>query len=171
MYKIKIILALVYFIAIAQISSSQKIDSSFFASLKNKSSLQVKDASGKYLGCAFSLECRTMKIIFYDIECDKPEKKISIKGRIMDPAAFFDSLGVDGAGIFIAHPVKDKLTRIRNLQGSAIGSLSDSTHRKFPYRSGDFEIVTRFTQGDRLYFESKLYDAVEYDIGKLLMAK
>ena len=146
---------------------AQQIDTSFFLTLKNKEYLKYREPDGKLLGCAMSLECQTMHIVFYSIECNRQRKTISIKGRILDSGPI-DSVGNPGIDIFLARPHGTKLLKIRGLGNSAFGTNGDQKiNRVFPNRAGDFSFTTTFSELDRLYFIGAIEDPVEFYIGRL----
>ena|SRR2546423_2042565 len=87
-----------------------------------------------------------MSVIVHDIWLNKTENNVIIKGRVIDPMYGADTLGVDAVNIFLAQPLKNKLTRIRKLTSSHLRRSKDSHQDKFPFRNGDFIVDVHFPQ-------------------------
>jgi hypothetical protein len=147
-------------------SDCQNIDSSILNKLVKSKSLNYVKKNGDLMS-EKKIEASLVRIIFYSFRLNKAKRKISMEGRVIDPSIIGDSVGVDN-DIFLATPIGNRLVNIRSLGSSHLLSSKDSLTNKFPFRIGDFKIEFKFTQNDRLYFDSELSFPIEYDIGKLM---
>jgi hypothetical protein len=163
------ILFLIILLFFTNYCRSQYIDSASVNKLMNKNTLPYLGKNGRPIG-EKPLEASPIRIVFYSFYLNKVLSKAIIKGRIIDPSAINDSVGLSSY-IFLATPIGNKLTRLRIFEPSYSRKLNDPHEDKFPYRNGDFKIEFKFNRNERLYFNGELSDFIEYNIGMLLTQK
>jgi len=130
--------------------------------------LPYKNKKGEFLGCGYTYECTGMTIIFYEINLNKQDQKIYIRGSCIDPRGREDTLGVYAGDIFLARPGKNKLNKIRPLASTTVSNGKAANSNEFPNRNGDFVIEGKFGSKDCLYFVHPSFRPIEYRIYKLL---
>ena len=145
---------------------SQVTEVKNISKVENADALPYKDKKGNYLGCGYTYECRGMSIVFYQVVLNRDLNRIKIKGRVFDPRISDDTIGIYAVNIFLAKPLKSRLSQIRPISSTYI-EQDDYSKRSFPHRNGDFEIEVSFHHKDRLYFTHGLYWPIEYHLGKL----
>jgi hypothetical protein len=150
----------------SQMGKSQNIDSSSIRKIMNVSHLRYTDKDGRLIS-EKPIEASYARVIFYKFSLNKDKGLAKIAGIIIDPSTIGDSVGIVNY-IFVATPVKNKLTKIRPLGSSYHRSANDPHENKFPYRTGDFSIEFKVNEKERLYFNSELTFPVEYNVGELL---
>ena len=151
--------------------NAQLIDSSNFEKVRVQQEpfFNYKDERGHPVGCSSNLECSAMNIAFYSIMLDKKNRCIKIRGRIYTNTIGKDTIGVEGATVFVAQPIKKRLKKAPKIfTYSYIRTSEDKKQNIFPYRKGDFEINFSLPPKHRLYFADSRHYLIEYDINKLL---
>ena len=63
----------------------QIIDSTVMKKLANTTALPYVQENGKLLGCEYTLECGHMNVVFYQTHFSKGERRLILKGRVIDP--------------------------------------------------------------------------------------
>lgn len=164
------LIALVLFLsAIMNVCKSQNIDSLSISKIKNKEFLRYIDKNGRWIS-EKPMEAFLPQIAFYSFFLDTARKELRISGVVLDPGTGVDSIGIVNY-IFLATPVKNKLTKIRTLGTSYHRSKNDPHGDAFPFRNGDFALEFAFNEKERLYFNGELTFPIEYEVGTLLNAE
>ena len=150
----------------AQIISSEQFDQ-LLITKRNV----YRDSSGKtILGCGTKIECLSLPITFTFIKLEKQRQTLELSAYINPALDGLDTVGSNYYKIFIAKPVRGKLTAVRVIADVQNDMVQTNTNTFVYLKQG--RCTTEFTieKGDRLYFESPgIFYLMEYDVSQLLI--
>ena len=142
---------------------AQSISDREMKSVQNPERLAYK-YKGKLIGCNFDLTCYGFQVDFTNITYDPKSNNLAFSGSV-----FFGSVNrpVSNVSIFIAKPSNDNLKNLKSLYRTS----EKSNIKEFPFGMGDFNIISKIREGDRLYFCHNSFYLVEFDVSRLIRSK
>lgn len=133
-----------------------------------------RDEQGKPVGCNWNLECERFSVIFYNVAFNSDKTEVRIQGRtynpgceMVDKAKYGDTCGMFAVTIFISTPTENILKWNKDSTFECTNPTEEG-YKKFPFRTGDFDVTFKIDKFKRLYFVGYNHVLKEYRIGELV---
>jgi hypothetical protein len=146
-------------------------EESFSTILNNKPIIYYDKINKKYYGCGMNLDCMGLPMSFTNIVLHKQQRRLKISGYVNPTTSKKnrDTIGTNNFKIFVAKPVKSRLTNIRILAEVFDTIRTVSNRSMVDTAKFSFSVDFAFSKDDCLYIESgELFRLKEYKIGSLV---